>query len=457
MQEARAAFERGDYARAQVLFEALFEAHLNQCLNAAEGRSLSPEAMDTRVHLHQYLCLIHKARLDYPAALLHAQQAVKYAPSRFSAWGNLANLQRDLQDFPQAQASYAQALRYCDSEKGRAQLRFNQALAQLAAGDYTRGARGFLAKAEGGNERPGPAVLQRIPRWQGESLVGKRVLIQALEGFGDCLQWLRFLPSFQMHTRCERVGFCPHPELSGLLLSKANEVKGYASHPAFTLFKDATTAIEQESFDVWLPLYAILSLCHAQVHALPSPWQQLFPAPVADLYAMSQNARKPTTPLHIAVAWRANPLAPTAQRRNCPFEVLQDFMCAYLVEHPEVTFYSFQYAPDTATQSEINVAAQSLPLVDLGAQLQTFEQTAGYLRQMDALITVDTVMAHLGGALGITTHLLLSYVADWRWLTRERDHSPWYPDTHGTFRLYRQRKPGDWGEVLQRVSQAISG
>lgn len=452
MQAAREAFEQGDYVKAQ----ALFEAHLKVWQAHTKGSVLNAEEQDTGGRLHQYLCLVHKARLHYPEALLHAQQAVRYAPLRFSTWGNLANLQRDLQDFPQALASYEQALRYCHSETGRAQLRFNQALAQLTAGDYTRGTQGFLAKAAGGHERPGPQVLQRIPRWQaGESLVGKRVLVQALEGFGDCLQWLRFLPDFQAHTRCEQVGFCPHPELSGLLLSEADYARGYAHYETFTLFKDADTAHRVQPFDLWVPLYALMYLCQAQIHHLPPPWQGIFPASVASLRPQSKTQLPQSQTVRIAIAWQANPLAPTARRRNCPFAVLKTFMRSHLETHPHTLFYSLQYRPDATTLAEIRATAQELPLTDLSPQLQNFAQTAGFLKQMDALVTVDTVMAHLSAALRIPTHLLLSYVADWRWLNRERDHSPWYPESHSPFQLYRQQTPGDWEGVLQRVSASL--
>lgn len=415
---------------------------------------LPPSAAESHAIIHQQLYLIHKDRLAYREALFHAQQAVQYRPKSFAAWGNLGNLQRDLQNFPQAMASYEQALRYCDNKVSRAQLRFNQALAQLAAGDYARGALGFLAKVEGGNELQ-PKGLQTLPRWRGESLVGKRVLIHALEGFGDCLQWLRFVPSFQSHTRCAFVGVCPHPELSRLLLSESAYATGFHIETTFTLFKDGTTALQAQAFDLWLPLYALLHLCKAQPHALSEPWKALFPATVPRLGSSVKVSSVKVSSLKIGVVWQANPLAPTAQRRNCPFEILQGFMTAFLLRHPRLTFYSFQYAPDAASQLALQKAAQALPLVDLNPQLQGFEQTAGFLRQMDALITVDTVVAHLSAALAVPTHLLLSYVADWRWLSRERNQSPWYPDTHSYFQLYRQREPGNWVEVLERVQKGL--
>lgn len=420
-------------------------AHTSREALEAELAQLPLNATEARALIHQHLCLIYKSRMAYAKALFHAQQAVKCKPQSFAAWGNLANLQRDLQDFTQAMASYAQALRYCNDKVALAQLRFNQALAQLTAGDYTRGALGFLAKVEGGNERLAPQPLQSLPRWQGESLIGKRVLIQAIEGFGDCLQWLRFVPHFNTQTQCEYVGFCPHPELSALFLSESEQSTGFCPQAHFTLFKDANTALQAEAFDLWLPLYALLHLCKAQIHTLPDPWQNIFPAEVPLL----------NSPLKIGIVWQANPLAPTAQRRNCSFAVLRDFMDDMLALHPNITFYSFQYAPDAATQRELTEAVQNLPLIDLNPQLQEFEHTAGLLKQMDALITVDTVMAHLAAALAVPTHLLLSYVADWRWLTRERDQSPWYPDTHGFFRLYRQREAGNWTDVLQRVKQSV--
>lgn len=431
--------------------------------------------------LHQYLVMVCKARFDYAGALFHARQAVQCLPHSYKAWGNLANLQRDLQDFYPADASYRKALLLCHRAQdpvAQAQLRFNLALLQLTRGDDVQGSLGFLAKAQGGLERPAPEALACLPRWQGESLRGKRVLIQALEGFGDCLQWLRFVPQFKAFTGAAAVGFCPHPELVTLLFSAEEQRAGYAPLDSFCMFVDPELALRSEAYEVWLPLYALLHLCQARFDHLPAPWQRVFPARVPPVSSLNTQAC-PRTPLKIGLVWQANPLAPTARRRNVPVAQLSQWMhemagaTATADQGRPLKFYGLQYQPLEPLPTGPNFE-------DLSESLTDFAVTAAYVQQMDVLVTVDTVMAHLGATLGVPVCLLLSYVADWRWLSRAHQQSPWYGQIYGQtyghtldtisaagvaeavpqtsralFKLCRQSAPGQWSGALARVTQQL--
>lgn len=412
-----------------------------------------PGGRAQQAQAHQRLYLQCKQQGRYTDALYHAQQAVQMAPERFHVWGNLANIQRDLQDFARAERSYQEALRRCVDPQARAQLRFNWALCQLAQGNYTQGWQGFLAKFAGGHERPAPDALQVLPRWQGETLAGKRVLVQALEGFGDCLQWLRFVPLLGQATGCQQVGFCSHPELSSLLLPPG--ARAYSPLHCVTFYKDAETALHQDAFDLWLPLYALPHVCRAQLEHLPLPWAPLFPALVDGLPSPAKNEE--TGFRRVGIAWQANPLAPTAQRRNLPLPQLVALLRILSQQYPELHFYSFQYHLSAGDELELQRVAAQLPLTDLRPQLHDFAHTAGFLQQMDALITVDTVMAHLGAALRVPTRLLLSYVADWRWLSSVYRQSPWYPAERSDFVLFRQTEPGDWPSVCDDVVLSFEG
>lgn len=408
---------------------------------------LPAHASQERSVLHQRLYFLYKQRGDYSAALAQAQQAVQCAPERFQTWGNLANIQRDLQQFTQAERSYQAAFQRCSDTLSQARLRFNWALCQLTQGNYTQGWQGFLAKFAGGHERLAPESLRALPRWQGESLRGKRILIQALEGFGDCLQWLRFLPQVRQATACTAVGFCSHPELSPLLLPP--EAVAYSPFSQVTVYADGEIALKQQAFDVWLPLYALPYLCHAQMEHLPLPWTRLFPSAPALPESDAATWR-------VGLAWQANAAAPTARRRSIGlFEalpLLQRLQCQY----PRIQFYAFQPVLSAAESEALEQVMKQVPLKDLGPHLQHFAHTAGYLQQMDALISVDTVMAHLAPALRVPTGLLLSYVADWRWLTSYHQESPWYPAEHSAFALFRQKTPGDWDSTFAPLIQEIN-
>ena len=118
-----------------------------------------------------------------------------------------------------------------------------------------------------------------------------------------------------------------------------------------------------------------------------------------------------------------------------------------LFELSGVRFFSLQKNEGT---EQLTSASPTLPITDLSTELMSWEETAAAVSHLDLVLTVDTAVAHLAGALAKPVWLLVSYVPDWRWLM-DRDDSPWYP----TMRLFRQRRPGDWAEVIDRVVTAL--
>ena len=420
--------KRGDYGLAIGAFE-----------KALEEPSLTVPQYAT---LQQYLCVVHKLQQNYSQALVHATRAVEAEPQNFRHRGNLANIQRDLRDFESAAHHYGSAMELCAAVSGgkaeihRAQLRFNRALMELIQGDYARGTRGFLAKALGGKERTLPSLLHTLPRWQGEALKGRRVLVHAIEGFGDCLQWLRFLPLLKTKTGAKAVGFCPHPELSSLLLPKG---VAQMQHNDFTLYKNVKVATSGAAFDIWLPLYALLFLCEARPECLPPPWQHLYPASTVGPEELQHRSFK------VALVWQVNPDAPTARRRNVPLENFAPLIENFSQGSGRAHFFSLQYAAPEVSLSEALIT-------DLSPYMTTFAHTAALLKQMDLLLSVDTVSAHLGAALGVPTRVLLPYICDWRWGLKGQT-SFWYPQN---FRLLRQPAPGNWGPVMKQLWSELS-
>ena len=116
-----------------------------------------------------------------------------------------------------------------------------------------------------------------------------------------------------------------------------------------------------------------------------------------------------------------------------------------LLDIPNVALYSLQ----TGLQAQ-ELTSLSVPIPDLSPQLNDFADTASMLAQLDLIISIDTAVAHLAGALGKPAWVILPFAPDWRWLLKRED-SPWYP----TLRLFRQSQPGDWAGVMQRVKQAL--
>jgi ADP-heptose:LPS heptosyltransferase len=150
--------------------------------------------------------------------------------------------------------------------------------------------------------------------------------------------------------------------------------------------------------------------------------------------------RLPAHGLRVGLVWAGNPKHTRDRQRSIALEQLHG-----LTRLPGVRFYSLQKGP-----SAQDLAASSLPIVDLAGQIEDFADTAAIVANLDLVICVDTAVAHLAGALGKPVWLLVPHVGDWRWL-RDRSDSPWYP----TMRLFRQPAIGQWEPVLRQIEKEL--
>lgn len=162
----------------------------------------------------------------------------------------------------------------------------------------------------------------------------------------------------------------------------------------------------------------------------------LLPSP----HRKAEASYTPHPSLNIGGGWTGNPDHKNNCYRSCPID--QFFALCQL---PGVAFYSLQKGADADLE-----AVSALSIQDLGQHLHDFNDTAAAIAQLDLVITIDTAVAHLAGALGKPAWLLLSFTPDWRWLL-EREDSPWYP----TMRLFRQRQRGNWQGVFEQVAAAL--
>ncbi|MBC6423417.1 MAG: hypothetical protein GDA38_19300 [Hormoscilla sp. SP12CHS1] len=148
----------------------------------------------------------------------------------------------------------------------------------------------------------------------------------------------------------------------------------------------------------------------------------------------------------VGIVWRTNQASGTAKDRSC---TLSDFLP--LLEFGGIAFYSLQKGEQVDSIAQLGRPSGQDRLIDLDAELQDFADTAAAMQQLDLIITVDTAVAHLVGALGKPVWTLLPFAPDWRWM-RARADSPWYP----TMRLFRQFQPGDWTGVFVEVKAALA-
>ena len=347
------------------------------------------------------------------------RKALQLAPEHLSALNNLGKALAARNQVSESIVCLRQALRLAPD---LAAAHWNLALSLLVGGWLPEGWEEFEWRLQI-NAHLDPNL--DVPKWQGERVPRQTVLLCAEQGIGDCLQFLRFAP-----------------------LVKARVGRVVVSCPAslVNLVKSA------EGVDEAVPDSGPTPRCdsYAMLLSLPRIFGTSFdtlPATVPYLHArfnsrQSQVPSKDPEGRRIGLVWAGNPSHPNDANRSAPLAAL-----APLLALPGNQFFSLQVGPRAADLSQLKGA---VPITDWSPNLGDFSDTAAALATLDLLITVDTSVAHLAGALGRPVWMLLAFAPDWRWLL-QREDSPWYP----TLRLFRQPAPGDWQSVVAKLAAAL--
>ena len=241
--------------------------------------------------------------------------------------------------------------------------------------------------------------------WDGTPLAGRDVLVRCYHGLGDTVQFARFLP--QLRAVCRSVSILPQTELQGLIPS----------------LQEGSPDLEVELMEVPHALRVTLNTLPRKVPYLHVPGE---PVPRGEGF-------------QVGLAWASGAWRP---ERSVPLELFQ-----FLDRIPGLVLTGLQRGPAT-----LHLPPGSPVFHHAEWRNTSVVETARTIRSLDLVITTDTLVAHLAGALGIPVWTLLHWDADWRWMDGRED-SPWYP----TMRLFRQPSPGDWPSVLQRVRRELTG
>ena len=396
-----ALYERGDYAGA-------VEAHRGAI-------AADPAFAEAHSNLGNALHALRRYA-DAQAAL---ERAVALRPTYADAWANLGTTLHHAGRFDAAAAALRRAIALAP---GHANAHTGLGLLLLMRGDFAEGWEEYAWRA-GSSEMAG-ATAARSP-WSGEPLAGRSILIAAEQGLGDTLQFVRYIPLLQALGASVSLR-APAPLVR--LLQQ--------SLPGVRLAANGEAAPEAD-FDA-----ALLDLprrFRTRLETIPAGGAYL--APPADAAARWRERLAKLSGVRVGLAWAGNRAHVNDAGRSIRFATL-----APVLKTAGAAFVSLQ-AGEPAAEARV-ARAQVEPLSD---ELLDFAETAAALSALDLVITVDTAVAHLAGALAKPVWLLTPAVADWRWLTGRED-SPWYP----TMRLFRQRDGEPWNAVARRVGRALA-
>ena len=358
----------------------------------------------------------------FEEALASFDRALTLRPDYAQAFFNRGATLQELKRFEEALASYDRALML---QPDYVEAHWNEALLRLLTGDFARGWRQY----EWRWKNQSLALPQRNvpqPLWLGtESAIDKTILLHSEQGFGDTIQFCRYVPL--VAARGARVILEVETPLLELMTSLAGATQVLAKSDPLP------------AFDVHCPLLS-LPLAFATRHGtIPS----LTPYLSAPAQAVQDwRARLgPKTRLRIGLAWSGRPTHKNDQNRSIALRALMPLLDL------DATFVSLQ---KDVRADDATVLQERGDLRHFGDALRNFADTAALISNLDLVISVDTSVAHLAGALAKPVWVLLPFVPDWRWLL-DRDDSPWYP----TARLFRQDDARTWDTVVPRVHRAL--
>ncbi|NJM27421.1 MAG: glycosyltransferase family 9 protein [Pseudanabaena sp. RU_4_16] len=307
----------------------------------------------------------------------------------------------------------------------------NLGLALLISGNYAEGLAEYEWRSQRSSlDKSSPHFFPH-PLWDGNDLQGRTLLVFGEQGFGDLIQFIRYIPQIKARAgqNCKLIFDCQSSlnrlfsNICGLHLAPRN--------------------MPLPKFDVRISLLSLPYLLGTTLETIPATVPYLSVAEDINLGAIQKISDRQAQ-LKVGLVWTSKQTHSTAPKRSCHLTSLLP-----LFDLQDIHFYGLQKEVSDADRQLIS--QQHLKLTDLSDYLGDFADTAAIVNHLDLIITVDTSVAHLAGALGKPVWVLLPFAPDWRWLLDCED-SPWYP----TMRLFRQTQIDNWESAIDRVAVALS-
>lgn len=367
-------------------------------------------------------------------AIDYAKQSAEVQPEFADAWNNLGIAYRSAHRLEDAQQAFRQAL---ELQAEFPLAKFNLATTHMLEGDYPSGWLGYEQRFQLGAGGSSPSSK---PLWSGESISDKTLLVYADQGFGDAIQFARFLPRIIEQSNATKILFrCP-PSLV-TLYSECLQFASDSHREKFVVIAEDNAVPEH---DYQFPLLSCGLLWNLDITEVESDaYISVDPHQVStidQILPATHSAGKP----RIGLCWQGNPAQARDIVRSMPFEKLQP-----IVADQRIDFVSLQVMPNGMT-SPLETVDWAANIVDVGSHVQNFAETALAISRLDAIITVDTAVAHLAGAMGANVMTMVCHTPDWRWHL-DRSECPWY----STMKLARQQTWGDWSSVVTQAQEFL--
>ena len=374
---------------------------------------------------HLNLCALYRGKNMMDDALRTGLEAVRYSPDSSNHRVELALTHLSRGERDEAGRQFREGIAK-EPEAAAPHMGLGELL--LSLGEYGPGWMEYAWRNKLDQARGTLPKMVAAP-WNGMKLPGGKLLLVADQGYGDMIQFARYIPWVKQRVPELIIGWVP--EVTALL----------GDHPDIDQCIPKWTDVPHH--DAYVLLSTLPWIFNTELHTIPTPIPYLTPkADQVARWRQRLDADLKPGRRRVGIAWTGRPTHPNNIRRSIRLETL-----APVLANRDVDFIVLQKPfPD-----EDRAFAATVPnLLDISGELESFADTGAVLAGLDLLISVDTAVVHLAGAIGTATWVLLPEPADWRWLL-EREDSVWYP----SLRLFRQQRPTEWGPVVEAVAGAL--
>ncbi|MBM4147312.1 MAG: tetratricopeptide repeat protein [Nitrospira sp.] len=380
-------------------------------------KALQINPYDANLHYNLGIALQEKGQLD--EAVTCYREALQLNPLDAVICNNLAfALQENGRPY-EAMPYYQKALQL---NSGYATAHWNMSLALLLTGNFREGWKEYEWRWETEYLTSSRRDFQQ-PLWNGSDIKGSTILLHAEQGLGDTIQFIRYAPL--VAQRGARIIFECFKELTSLL-QFIDGIEQVVTHGE-----------ELPEFDVHCPLLSLPLVFNTTIETIPANVPYLKSEPMLT-NRWKERMQHDKSRCKVGIAWAGNPGFKQNRFRNSPLDIFLT-----LAHLHGVALYSLQKGEEAKQTKNL---PENVKLFDYTDQIVDFSDTAALMENLDLIISVDTAVAHLAGALGKPVWTLLPFSPEWRWLLKRED-TPWYP----TMRLFRQSSLGDWESVMVRV------